>query len=286
MRWPLKYIYITQEWGVNPSAYARFGLKGHNGIDFRAAVGTPVYAPHDGKIKEKANDTNGYGLYLKVESDVEGSVLGHFSKFAVNLGQEVKEGDLLGYSGNTGNSTGPHLHWGYYKHPRNRGDGYGGFINQKGLISSGDEMSKELEACMVDRQKFWDERDATWRELDADSLEGAKRSIAGLRSRITDLSNQLGGFKAEVDNQREKVSRLQVEIANGIKKLDLLEAELKSKEKENEELAQSKGLLAIENAQLKEQVETLKQQIEQGEFTLSIKEVIQLILKQKITFRR
>lgn len=114
--------------------YAQWGYKGHNGIDYGTPSGTPILAPHSGKVIEAAYDQYGYGNYVKIENDVEGSVLAHFSKTLVSVGQEVKEGQQIALSGNTGNSTGPHLHWGYYRHPRNRANGYGGFIDQTPYI--------------------------------------------------------------------------------------------------------------------------------------------------------
>ncbi|MCZ2337795.1 MAG: M23 family metallopeptidase, partial [Chitinophagales bacterium] len=110
--------------------YAKWGYLGHNGIDYGTPTGTPILAPHSGKVIEAAFDQYGYGNYVKIENNTEGSVLAHFSKTEVSVGQEVKEGQRIALSGNTGNSTGPHLHWGYYRHPRNRQNGYGGFIDQ------------------------------------------------------------------------------------------------------------------------------------------------------------
>lgn len=120
---------VTQTWGVNPQDYARFGLKGHNGIDYGTPVGTVIIAPHDGNILEVASDPGGYGLYVKIENDQEGSILAHLSQQDVRVGEYVRRGDRIGLSGNTGNSTGPHLHWGYYRKPRNKADGYSGTTN-------------------------------------------------------------------------------------------------------------------------------------------------------------
>jgi len=120
---------ITQEWGVNSVDYKKFGLYGHNGVDYGTPLNTPILAPHSGKVIEAAFDQYGYGMYIKIENDVEGSVLAHFTSFNVNAGDTVSEGQQVGLSGNTGNSTGPHLHWGYYRMPRNKNDGYSGTTN-------------------------------------------------------------------------------------------------------------------------------------------------------------
>jgi len=124
---------MTQDWN-DPryrASYHKFGLLGHNGQDFGLPSGTPVIAPHDGKVIESALDPNGYGWYVKIENSIEGSILAHFrERPRVSVGNSVKTGELLGYSGNTGNSTGPHLHWGYYRFPRKRDNGFSGTVDQ------------------------------------------------------------------------------------------------------------------------------------------------------------
>lgn len=120
---------ITQEWGINAADYAKFGLSGHNGVDYGTPTGTPILAPHNGKVIEAAFDQYGYGMYVKIENDIEGSILAHFQSFNVNAGDTVSEGQQVGVSDNTGNSTGPHLHWGYYRKPRNKSDGFSGTTN-------------------------------------------------------------------------------------------------------------------------------------------------------------
>jgi len=104
---------VTQNFGENPQIYKQFGLKGHNGIDFRAAMRTPIYAPCDGVIRHK-EETGGYGKYIKLRNNDRGReiVLAHFDSILVEQGQQVNMGQFLGFSGNTGFSTGPHLHMG------------------------------------------------------------------------------------------------------------------------------------------------------------------------------
>lgn len=125
---------VTQEWGndlvINGvHVYAQYGLKGHNGVDYGCPEGTPILAPHDGKVIEAAFDQYGYGMYVKIENDKEGSILAHLKSFVVNPGDIITEGTEIGKSDNTGNSTGPHLHWGYFRKPRNKTDGYSGTTN-------------------------------------------------------------------------------------------------------------------------------------------------------------
>lgn len=102
---------ITQEFGKNPQVYSKFGLNGHNGIDLRCAVGTPIYAPCDGIVHVKDDGKEGYGLHVVIRSCYGKEItLGHLLDTHVTNGQDVRMGDSIGLSGNSGFSTGPHLH--------------------------------------------------------------------------------------------------------------------------------------------------------------------------------
>lgn len=83
----------------------------HNGVDGRAASGTPIYAVEDGIVRVAKDNPGGYGNYITLDHGKWGSLYGHLSKFSCKVGQEVKAGEIIGYSGNTGMSTGPHLHF-------------------------------------------------------------------------------------------------------------------------------------------------------------------------------
>ena len=150
---------LTQGFGENPAAYAKFGLKGHNGLDYGLPTATQVIAPHGGKIIEATNDPGGYGLYIKIEDAAQGSVLAHLQSFQVKVGDMVNEGQPIGLSDNTGNSTGPHLHWGYYKQPRNRQNGYAGFIDQLPLLTTApapnNDLQKALDQMRAERDNNW-----------------------------------------------------------------------------------------------------------------------------------
>ena len=83
----------------------------HAGIDIAAAYGTPIHAPADGVIA-KAGPANGYGREMIVDHGGGiTTIYGHLSGFAVVAGQVVKQGQVIGYIGSAGRSTGPHLHY-------------------------------------------------------------------------------------------------------------------------------------------------------------------------------
>ena len=106
---------ISQKFGLNPQIYKRFGMKGHNGIDYGVPEGTPVFAGIDGTVRVKDSGDQGYGLHIKIRNGDKACelVLGHLSKVLVVDGQRVNVGDKIALSGNTGFSTGPHVHEGY-----------------------------------------------------------------------------------------------------------------------------------------------------------------------------
>ena len=87
------------------------GYRAHKGVDLAAPIGTPVYATADGVVS-KAEWFSSYGLYISLEHGGEIQTrYGHLSRLNVYDGQQVRKGDLIGYVGTTGRSTGPHLHY-------------------------------------------------------------------------------------------------------------------------------------------------------------------------------
>jgi murein DD-endopeptidase MepM/ murein hydrolase activator NlpD len=87
------------------------GTRAHKGIDLAAPTGTPVYATADGVVG-KAEWFSSYGLFVSIGhgADLE-TRYAHMSRLAVAAGERVKKGDVIGYVGSTGRSTGPHLHY-------------------------------------------------------------------------------------------------------------------------------------------------------------------------------
>jgi murein DD-endopeptidase MepM/ murein hydrolase activator NlpD len=83
----------------------------HPGIDIAAATGTPIHAAASGRVALAAF-TGGYGNYTCIQhTGAISSCYGHQSRFGVHVGQSVSQGQVIGYVGSTGHSTGPHLHW-------------------------------------------------------------------------------------------------------------------------------------------------------------------------------
>jgi len=84
---------------------------GHYGLDFGIAVGTPVKATMDGKVVYAGWNNEGYGNLVIVENGAYRTYYAHLSEIPVQVGDQVSSGSTIGLSGNTGNSTGPHLHY-------------------------------------------------------------------------------------------------------------------------------------------------------------------------------
>jgi len=90
--------------------------KAHLGLDFAAPMGTPIYATADGAIKFSGFSTNGYGNHVIINHGFGYETLyGHMVRVNVSQGEQVKRGQVIGYVGSTGKSTGPHLHYEVHK---------------------------------------------------------------------------------------------------------------------------------------------------------------------------
>jgi len=102
---------VTQLFGANPQIYSRFGKPGHNGLDFGLPVGTPVLASAEGNVEKTGYDEKGYGYFILLRHDGFWTLYAHLSKIQVSVQQKVSQSQQIGLSGNTGFSTGPHLHF-------------------------------------------------------------------------------------------------------------------------------------------------------------------------------
>jgi murein DD-endopeptidase MepM/ murein hydrolase activator NlpD len=107
---------VSQQFANNPAYYLPLaGTPGHNGVDLAVPIGTQLYAPISGVILEAQWDHTGYGLYVKLgQLDGEQFLLAHLSSLGATVaGDNVIAGTPICLSGNTGNTTGPHVHVGW-----------------------------------------------------------------------------------------------------------------------------------------------------------------------------
>lgn len=107
--WPVRG-WVTSPFGNRTSPFSGIPTF-HEGLDIAAQTGTPVVAPADGVVL-KAGFSPGYGNMVEISHGYGiKTVFGHNSRLNVKVGQQVKRGDIISYVGDTGSSTGPHLHY-------------------------------------------------------------------------------------------------------------------------------------------------------------------------------
>ncbi len=107
---PVEIMKFSSGYG-NRNAPTRGASRNHKGIDIPGPVGTPIYATADGTIG-RAQWVGGYGKYVEINhGNAVQTRYGHLSAMNVSPGQRIRKGDILGYMGSTGRSTGSHLHY-------------------------------------------------------------------------------------------------------------------------------------------------------------------------------
>ncbi len=128
---PVNGGYLNAGFGYRIDPFDRVN-RFHYGQDISVNNGTPIYAPADGTIKI-ARYMGGFGKSIKIDHGYGYTTFyAHLSKFNIKSNQKIKRGDIIGYSGNTGRSTGPHLHYEvhYYGKPQNPLDYFfSGYMN-------------------------------------------------------------------------------------------------------------------------------------------------------------
>lgn len=201
--------YITQSFGARSEYYSQYTiggvkLKGHEGTDYRAQNGTEVVACDAGFCQEVLDQgTKGYGKYIKVIHSWGESVYAHLQEFKVKQGVEVKKGQTIALSDNTGNSTGSHLHFAIRINPYNRGDGWGGYTDPEPYLEGETSTELDMPKWAKNLQPFFIEN-----QLKEDQIEPSVREAFGDRK-------VLNGFK------EKWAEKFQVE-----KELELVETEM------------------------------------------------------------
>ena len=112
LKTPLDGARLSSNFGMRKHPISGYN-KMHKGVDFAAPTGTPIYAGGNGVI-EFAGKNGGYGNYIRIRHNNEyKTAYAHLSRFkkGISKGVRVNQGEVIGYVGNTGNSTGPHLHY-------------------------------------------------------------------------------------------------------------------------------------------------------------------------------
>jgi murein DD-endopeptidase MepM/ murein hydrolase activator NlpD len=113
---PKRSYWVSSEFGPRTHPVTGKVNSYHKGIDLAANAGTPIYAVRDGVVRVASYEYGGAGYYVSLGHDGGySSIYMHMTRYIVKVGQHVKAGDIIGYVGSTGGSTGNHLHLGIAK---------------------------------------------------------------------------------------------------------------------------------------------------------------------------
>lgn len=221
IRYPFDGKYqMSQRFGGNAAFYGQFTydgvpLKGHNGLDFSLPTGTAIVAVAAGNVMETGFEANGFGNYVKLQHQWGESLYAHLSSIKVEETDSMKVGEVVGLSGNTGASTGPHLHFGIRIAPYTRRDGWGGFSDPEPYLTGARQLPGESTAqdCLAvvapgDTQPLGWYRSA-WRD-EKQQREQLARRVAAQQQQF-DLER--ADLREQADLWREQVAILVQEIS-------------------------------------------------------------------------
>lgn len=255
---------LTQRFGENPKSYAQFNLKGHNGIDYALNTGTKLYSAIYGTVTETLNDVYGYGIYVKIENEYCGVLYAHLREFSLKVGDKLAAGDFVGFSGNTGNSTGPHLHFGVFPIPRDRNNGYAGYIDPLGSLV---EWVDKLEDVSIKAQ-----------------LKRKDLEIAELRLSRNNWKQDCQKISEELEIANKEIKNLNIKNSECVNNNKILTSGNLSYNEENNSLKAKIEALELElkdtyreNVNFANQVKQLK---EKNIKSINTKEIITELLKR------
>lgn len=154
--------------------YVLMGFNGHNGVDFALPIGTKLIAVDNGKINKALQQKNGYGNYIRLhcmQGDINFEIIyAHCSKFLVKQGEQVSKGQIIAESGNSGFSSGPHLHFGLRiidkaGNVMNYNNGYKGSLDPLSLFDlseSNAPISQDKDLNNFKKPEAWAEKYWKW----------------------------------------------------------------------------------------------------------------------------
>lgn len=157
---------VSQRYGERPAYYAQFGLAGHEGLDFATPIGVNLLCPFEEGVILRDNDdprSGAYGNYIVIWDKSQKCAVWycHESMNNVSVGQTFKRGQVMGKTGNSGNSSGPHLHFNIVETDErgnrlNMNNGYQGFLDPEKYI---EWITNSPQLPMTtDRRPYWFDR--------------------------------------------------------------------------------------------------------------------------------
>ncbi len=211
INYPIQPFNLTQIFGVNPQNYAKFGLAGHNGWDVRTKYpDTPegfreILASFNSKFYKVGDEGNsGYGKYFEVLVQLNGLWKVTYAHCKENRPLELTtRGERLGISDNTGNSTGPHLHFtvkrvkwnGAVLEVLNKNNGYFGAVNPQEFF---DELKEIKDMTITDQTKI---------EL---GPEIGTMEVQAIRSLILDTRRDIVNLKTKIENYEKQAPQKEI----------------------------------------------------------------------------
>lgn len=278
--WPLSTIRQTQGFGENAAYYAKYGQKGHNGLDLGVPVGTPVYASRAGTINfEGWGQNNSWmgkvaGIAVIIDHGDVYTGYAHLSKTVVNKGQSVAQGQLIGYSGATGGVTGPHLHFEFIGKPIAFNNGYAGRLNPSGFAVGQETTNPGNGGNNVPVKITMD----AWRQL-AHGILG-RNGVAGRQNALNGSSDADGAanhvgkdltveylqglfLSGEARDWRDSASPSSINgINDRLSRTDILQNQLNQAQADRDEAKSQVQKLIEENSSDDASIAVLKQDIE------------------------
>lgn len=202
---------ITQYFGANPEYYGQFGLAGHEGVDWGCPNGTSLLCPFDEAVIVRAADYGNYGKHI-VLWDAEqqaGAWFCHCQELFKKVGDVVNRGTPIALSNNTGNSSGPHLHFSICRTDSNgvrinQDNGYIGMLNpldsdivEWQLSGSKEDRMVDSTTMQIEKTKFEElvtkatERDEWVEKMPMDNPEKVLTYISDLRESIKGKNEEI-----------------------------------------------------------------------------------------------
>lgn len=247
---------ISQYFANNPGYYAQYGFNGHEGVDFATPVGVEILAPFKRNIiLQDQNDpkSGAYGNYIVVWDPDQKCVIWfcHLSENFVDFGKEYPKGAVLGKTGNTGKSSGPHVHVNFAETDANRNrlntnNGFKGFLNildsnlvQWQLGTEQTTIPVENQQSLIDQLRK--ERDDNWnlyapfKDAGYDNIDKVKAEVKAKQDTIDNLNTQIAKLQSE-----QSVVVAQISSSNA--QLLTLQSELEGLRKQSEEWIEKKKL--------------------------------------------
>ena len=273
---------ITQKFGERPDYYKQFGFAGHEGVDYGMVVGTSIVSCEKGKVVRRNDVKSGaYGIYIVVWHEALNLATWycHLSENKVTIGTQVEKGQQIALSGNTGNTSGPHLHLNLCKTDENgyridQDNGYKGFIDPQPYIETG-TTTECSPLCQEIINSLRGERDGNWNLYQEEKkahtetlalLKACQKEKEAYQRSITEWARLL--------NVSPTTEAVGVAINDLMTKEDALrkcttslgesKAELEDANKTNEQIIQENTLLKTNNGKIADELTVC--QTQKGEY--------------------